>query len=111
VLANKGFIDEIEDINSRFPELDIKKRLVVSAYASVITDEDVAWEKENLPWQNTGSTQKGIGAALSRRALRSGAIVKDSIQRTLLEHGITVAGATKVLFVGIPDSGSGTGAF
>lgn len=91
VLENKGFIDEIEDINSRFPELEIKKRLVVSAYASVITDEDVAWEKENLPWQNTGSTQKGIGAALSRRALRSGTIVKDSIQRTLLEHGITVA--------------------
>jgi len=91
ILEHEGFIKEIEDISTRFPELNIKNRLVVSAYASVITPTDVEWEKQHLPWQDTGSTQKGIGAALSRRVLRQGTIVKDSLQKDLLDMGITVA--------------------
>lgn len=67
-----GEIDMLESLG-----IPIKNRLAISAFATVITHENEEWEKEHLPWQSTGSTQEGIGAALSMRALRKAVIVKD----------------------------------
>jgi len=75
IINPKILIDEIGMLESL--GIPIKNRLYISAFATVITHENEEWEKEHLPWQSTGSTQEGIGAALSMRALRKATIVKD----------------------------------
>lgn len=58
-------MNEIETIEKL--GFDIKSRLSIHPMANVITQEDIDFEKENI---KSGSTFKGCGAAIARKAMR-----------------------------------------
>lgn len=58
-----------KELNEFDGEWNVVARLGIHPRAMIIDDVDVEWEKENLTY--LGSTQKGCGAALGRKAMRS----------------------------------------
>ncbi len=88
VIRAHVLFEEIEQIENQF-KVPIRNRLYVSAFASVITDEDIRYEEEEKMWEKGGSTQEGVGRAVSLRAIRKGAIVRD-VRDEFARHGVQV---------------------
>lgn len=68
---------------------DIKSRLLIDQYATVITQDHIAQEVGSDLNARTGSTAKGIGRARADRIMRTAPIVRDSEDFKMFDTGDT----------------------
>ena len=79
IFLNAGAIIDIESLIKEVNTLRVNpRRVFIHINAAVITNEDKIKEKDASSSQTRiASTQKGVGAALSAKVARSGAVAKD----------------------------------
>lgn len=73
-----GALIKLDVLTKELDETGTRKRLIIDGHAGVITDLEAEEEEKNALLSNEiGSTKKGVGAAESKRILRSLKLAKD----------------------------------
>ena len=89
VINPEVLIKEIQHLESI--GIPIINRLFISAEATIITESDIQDEKTNGLQGRIGSTCEGIGTALSKRMLRTGAVYENIADEINERLGVKVA--------------------